>query len=77
MKRLLDALMLRRKHHGGSKRDALDSLISYISTNEEQMRHDVFGAEGYDIGSGGVESACKTVVGKGSSSPARDGLALP
>jgi hypothetical protein len=28
------------------------------------MRYDVFRAEGYDIGSGAVEGACKHVVGK-------------
>lgn len=63
-KRLLDALMLQRKRHRGHKRDALDSLIKYISTNEEQMKYDVFRAKGYDIGSGAVEAACKNVVGK-------------
>jgi hypothetical protein len=39
-------------------------LIRYISSNEEQMRYDVFRAKGYDIGSGAVEGACKHVVGK-------------
>ena len=63
-KRLLDALILQRKRHRGSKRDALNSLINYISTNEEQMRYDVFRAKGYDIGSGAVEATCKNLVGK-------------
>ena len=63
-KKLLDALILQRKRHRGSKRDALDSLINYISTNQEQMRYDVFRAKGYDIGSGAVEGTCKNLVGK-------------
>jgi hypothetical protein len=28
------------------------------------MRYDVFKSKGYDIGSGAVEAACKSVVGK-------------
>ncbi len=67
-KKLLDALMLQRKRHKGSKRAALNSLINYISTNEEQMRYDVFRAKGYDIGSGAVEGTCKN----GASHPLRD-----
>jgi hypothetical protein len=63
-KELLDDLKNQRKRHRAGKRQALDDLIRYISTNEEQMRYDVFRAKGYDIGSGAVEGACKNVVGK-------------
>lgn len=42
----------------------VSDLIRYISTNEEQMRYDVFRQKGYDIGSIAVEGACKYVVGK-------------
>ena len=63
-KKLLDDLKEQRKRHRGSKQEAVDVLIRYISTNEEQMRYDVFRAKGYDIGSGAVEGACKHVVGK-------------
>jgi len=63
-KKLLDDLKKQRKKHRGAKREALDILIRYISSNEEQMRYDVFRAKGYDIGSGAVEGACKNVVGK-------------
>jgi len=63
-KKLLDDLREQRKKYRGNKREALDTLIRYISTNEEQMRYDVFRSEGYDIGSGTVEGACKNVVGK-------------
>jgi len=62
---LLDDLKEQRKKCRVGKREAIDTLIRYISTNEEQMRYDVFRAKGYDIGSGPVEAACKHVVGKG------------
>jgi hypothetical protein len=63
-KKLLDDLKEQRKQYRCAKRQAIDTLIRYISTNEEQMRYDVFRAKGYDIGSGAVEGACKNVVGK-------------
>ena len=63
-KKLLDNLKEHRKKYRGSKREAMNRLIRYISTNEEQMRYDVFRAKGYDIGSGAVEGACKNVIGK-------------
>ena len=63
-KKLLDDLKQQRKQYRNAKREAIDTLVRYISTNEEQMRYDIFRAKGYDIGSGAVESACKNVVGK-------------
>ena len=63
-RKLLKDLKRRRKRHRNLKREALDDLIRYISCNEEQMRYDVFRSKGYDIGSGAVEAACKSVVGK-------------
>jgi hypothetical protein len=63
-KKLLDDLKEQRKKYRAAKREAIDTLIRYISTNEEEMRYDVFRAKGYDIGSGAVEGACKNVVGK-------------
>jgi len=50
--------------HRGAKREALADLRRYLSTNEEQMRYDLFRARGYDIGSGAVEGACHYVVGQ-------------
>jgi len=63
-KRLLDDLKDQSKSHRGRKREAIDSLYGYISSNEQQMCYDVFRAKGYDIGSGNAEGACKHVVGK-------------
>lgn len=61
---LLEDLKAQRRGHRGRKREALDDLIRYLSTNEQQMRYDVFRAHDYDIGSGAVEGACKHVVAK-------------
>lgn len=63
-KKLLDDLKEQCKRHRGSKRRAISGLIRYISTNEEQMRYDLFREKGYDIGSGVVEGACNYVIGK-------------
>jgi hypothetical protein len=63
-RKLLDYLKEQRKRYRGAKRQAISDLIRYISTNEEQMRYDVFRKKGYDIGSGAAEGACKHVAGK-------------
>lgn len=63
-RKLLNDLKKQNKKHRGSKRAALASLIHYISTNENEMRYDLFRARGYHIGSGAVEGACKNLVGK-------------
>jgi len=63
-KKLLDNLKEQRKQYRAAKREAIDTLVRYISTNEDQMRYDLFRAKDYDIGSGAVEGACKNVVGK-------------
>ena len=63
-RKLLNYLKKQRSRYRLTKREAIDSLHRYISTNEEQMRYDVFRSKGYDIGSGAVEGACKYVVGK-------------
>jgi NAD(P)-dependent dehydrogenase (short-subunit alcohol dehydrogenase family) len=70
-KRLLDDLKDQGKRYRGRnrqdalrQREAIDSLYGYISSNEEQMRYDVFRSKSYDIGSGNAEGACKHVVGK-------------
>jgi hypothetical protein len=62
-RKLLSVLARQRKHARGRKRKALEDLHRYLSTNEEQMRYDVFRAKGYSIGSGMVEGACHHVVG--------------
>jgi hypothetical protein len=63
-RKLLEDLQTHCRAHRGGKREALEDLCRYLSTHEEQMRYDVFRAQGYDIGSGAVEGACKQVGGK-------------
>lgn len=64
IKRLTDDLSEQIRPHRGSKREALESLHRYVLTNEEEMRYDVFREQGYDIGSGAAEGACRYVVGQ-------------
>jgi Uncharacterised protein family (UPF0236) len=44
------------------KRKAIAGLQTYITNHKQQMAYDQFRAMGLDIGSGLIESACKTVV---------------
>jgi hypothetical protein len=39
------------------------SEVHYFETNQDRMRYAEFRAQGYPIGSGTVESACKRVIG--------------
>lgn len=63
-RRLLNDLHRQQERYTGRKRKELAGLHRYIGDNEQEMRYDVFRAQGYDIGSGPVEGACKCVVGK-------------
>lgn len=45
-----------------SPRDALAALITYLTHQDDRLAYDRFRARGLDIGSGQVESACKTVT---------------
>ena len=42
---------------------ALLELVGYVGSNVERMEYPAYRAEGLDIGSGPVESACKRLVG--------------
>ena len=44
------------------KRAALKSLITYVENQDDRLAYDRFRDEGFDIGSGRVEAACKHVV---------------
>jgi len=45
-------------------REAVDELIGYLQRNAHRMEYPEYLARGWCIGSGAVESACKTVVGQ-------------
>lgn len=63
-RKLLKFLEKQYEKYEDEKLEAIKILHRYVSTNQEQMRYDVFRGSGYDIGSGAVEGACKHVVGK-------------
>jgi hypothetical protein len=61
--RLLETLDATRKNlRSPAKRQGIKDLQTYIENHKEQMAYDRFRAMGLDIGSGLIESACKTVV---------------
>src|SRR5262249_56413326 len=45
-------------------REQLETVQEYFSNNVHRMEYPEYLAEGWQIGSGVVESACKTVVGQ-------------
>jgi hypothetical protein len=51
-----------QKHRG--KREALESLLGYLRPNQEAMRYGDRLRRGLPIGSGQIEGACKTVIGR-------------
>ena len=46
----------------GSRRKTLESVITYLENNREQMRYDTYLEAGYPIGSGVAEGACRHLV---------------
>jgi hypothetical protein len=47
-----------------AKRESIEKGLEYFEKNAEKMRYGLFQAAGLFVGSGVVEAACKTVVGK-------------
>jgi hypothetical protein len=46
------------------RREAVDELVGYLQRNAHRMEYPEYLARGWCLGSGAVESACKTVVGQ-------------
>jgi len=61
---VIGGLRQRLTKHGltGSKRKTLESVITYLENNREQMRYAEYIAAGYPIGSGVAEGACRHLV---------------
>jgi hypothetical protein len=53
---------LAKHHFRGSKRKALEAAIRYMARNRDFMQYDVFLANGYPIGTGIAEGACRNLV---------------
>lgn len=51
------------EHHSANVRECLRCQIGYFRNNVHRMDYPAYIAKGWQIGSGPVESACKTVVG--------------
>jgi hypothetical protein len=45
-----------------SKREALEKVIGYLENGQECMKYDEYLAQGYPIGSGVIEGACRNLV---------------
>jgi hypothetical protein len=52
------------KGHGPATREAQRQLVQYLGNNLHRMDYPRYLANGWQIGSGPVESACKSVVGQ-------------
>jgi hypothetical protein len=61
---VIGGLRQRLTKHGltGSRRKTLESVLTYLENNREQMRYDEYVASGYPIGSGVAEGACRHLV---------------
>jgi hypothetical protein len=61
---VIGGLRQRLTKHGltGSRRRTLESVITYLENNRDQMRYDEYIAAGYPIGSGVAEGACRHLV---------------
>ena len=53
-----------RRHRGGPKREALESLRDYVGKRVEMTDYPAFRALGYDCGSGPTESLCGTLTSR-------------
>lgn len=49
---------------GAAAREAYADAVRYLGNNVHRMDYPYYGSQGWHIGSGAVESACKTVVGQ-------------
>lgn len=61
---VIGGLRQRRTKHQltGARGKTLDSVITYLENNREQMRYDAYLKAGYPIGSGVAEGACRHLV---------------
>jgi hypothetical protein len=61
---VLEALRAQPRPRRGEARQKLAGVLRYVGNNVHRMDYPRYLAEGWEIGSGPVESACKTVVGQ-------------
>jgi len=56
--------LLIKSKTSASNAKSIDKLLDYFTENADKMRYGLFRAAGLFIGSGVIEAACKTIVGK-------------
>jgi hypothetical protein len=61
---ILAELRGRASPRGPAAREAYMAAVRYVSNNVHRMDYPHYRSQGWQIGSGAVESACKTVVGQ-------------
>lgn len=54
--------MLTKHHLCNSKKYSLNQVIGYLERNRKQMRYEICLAQGYPIGSGVIEGACRNLI---------------
>lgn len=60
--KFMDVLYVEENKTEGTKKAHIDDLYKYVMNNRERMNYPVFEENGYPVGSGMVESACKQFV---------------
>jgi hypothetical protein len=62
VKNVIAGLRTQARHQAGARRRTLRKVANYYANNQEHMKYDVYLAQGYPIGSGVAEGACRHVV---------------
>lgn len=62
VKNVIARLRTQARHQAGAKRRTLRKVANYFANNQEHMQYDDYLAQGYPIGSGVAEGACRHVV---------------
>lgn len=62
VQRILDELEQLRKRHRGAKRKRIDEERTYLRAGASRMDYAAYEAQGWPIGSGAIEGACKHLV---------------
>jgi hypothetical protein len=62
VKNVIVSLRTQARHQAGAKRRTLRQVANYFANNQEHMKYDEYLAQGYPIGSGVAEGACRHVV---------------
>jgi hypothetical protein len=62
VRNVIAGLRTQARHQAGATRRTLRQVANYFANNQEHMKYDEYLAQGYPIGSGVAEGACRHVV---------------